>query len=211
MNGSKHRLAGITFALAICMAAARYITYEGGNAPLAALSTLLRPDGILIGSALALLLADPIRGLLDFLRRRDVALAAVALIAAAMCTFRGARPELYQGGLLFVNLATAVLVGHVALTRTSFIKRTMATQPLPAIGRISYGLYLFHVPVLYLVFNNPPTRNGIVAAGAMFALTFAIAGVSFLLIEAPILTLKKRFSSVTTLKERDERALVRSR
>ncbi len=209
VSGSKRRLGGIALALAVAMAVARYLTYDSGHAATAALSTFTRPDGLLIGSALALLLADPFRGMYDFFRRRDVALLSMTVIVAAMATFKWAQPEQYQGGLFFVNIATAVLVGHLALTRMSFIRRAFSVQPLPAIGRISYGLYLFHVPVLYLVFGNPVRRSGIVAAGAMFALTFAIAGASYLLIEAPVLKLKKRFGSISELSQRDDESLAR--
>jgi len=73
------------------------------------------------------------------------------------------------------------------------LERLLRPAPLVAVGRISYGLYLWHWPV-FLVLN--PTRTG--WSGAMLTtvrllVTAAVAVVSFFAIEQPFLRLKTRF------------------
>jgi peptidoglycan/LPS O-acetylase OafA/YrhL len=61
--------------------------------------------------------------------------------------------------------------------------------PLVWIGRISYGLYLYHMPVIVLLRPTGPAM-ALAAAG----LTVASALLSFLVIERPCLRLKDRLS-----------------
>lgn len=65
------------------------------------------------------------------------------------------------------------------------------------IGLISYGIYLYHLPV-HVYFSAPlhaiGIRNSWVAIALKLAICLCIAAVSWRLIERPILTLKDRFS-----------------
>jgi peptidoglycan/LPS O-acetylase OafA/YrhL len=62
--------------------------------------------------------------------------------------------------------------------------RVLHTLPLRAIGRISYGLYLYHLPIFEACIYDRPT-GGNVALG--LGLTFATATLSYLALERPIL------------------------
>lgn len=62
--------------------------------------------------------------------------------------------------------------------------------PLRGIGRISYGLYLYHLPIYYALVVAEPTA-ATVALG--IAASFAAAIVSYFAIEAPILRFAARF------------------
>ncbi|HEX5616302.1 MAG TPA: acyltransferase family protein [Acidimicrobiia bacterium] len=89
-----------------------------------------------------------------------------------------------RGGLALHAVLVTVVV--VAATRQTPIARALATRPLVALGRISYGVYVFHWPI-YLWLDAE--RTGL-DDGALFALralvTLAVAIPSFLLIERPI-------------------------
>jgi peptidoglycan/LPS O-acetylase OafA/YrhL len=62
--------------------------------------------------------------------------------------------------------------------------------PLRAIGRISYGLYLYHLPIFHWLLVPAPTpANAAMAIG----LTFAVATLSYVAVERPILGYAKRF------------------
>lgn len=77
----------------------------------------------------------------------------------------------------------ALIVG-VTLGRR--IPRLVAAGPLPRIGRISYGIYLYHWPV-FLLFRDG--RFGLDGPGqflARLAVTFTVAGLSSRFIEEPI-------------------------
>jgi peptidoglycan/LPS O-acetylase OafA/YrhL len=87
-------------------------------------------------------------------------------------------------------------------------------KPIIYLGRISYGLYLFHELVYFLIFHTGKAwltglslalhlaswRNGIGTALA-FCFTVLIAHTSYQLYEKPFLSLKKRFTIVPS---RDE-------
>jgi len=61
--------------------------------------------------------------------------------------------------------------------------------PLRAIGRISYGLYLYHWPIFALMYVTPTGASALLAIG----LSFAAATLSYWLIERPILRFGARF------------------
>ncbi len=149
-------------------------------------------DGLLLGCGLAALtLLAP--GLPAAMTRRStqwvgpVALVAVGLAAATVSL---TSPDLYRWGyLLFVVVTTVVIADLFAGGLTSHLLRH---QPLVSVGRISYGLYLWHWPV-FLVLNGgrihwdfvPLTLLRLTVSGVMAVL-------SFLLVEDPFLRLKSR-------------------
>ena len=97
----------------------------------------------------------------------------------------GAPSEFRDGLLLFTALAAAALVAGVVLDSGQPVARLLSTRPFVGIGRISYGLYLWHWPV-YLVLDGERTGlHGYVLAALRVAVTGALAGASFVLIERP--------------------------
>lgn len=77
--------------------------------------------------------------------------------------------------------------------------KALSKQPLPLIGRISDGLYLFHIPVYHLVHGNPIRWSGPYAVAMSFALTFALAASPFWVVERRALRLKSRFGSMSKM------------
>jgi peptidoglycan/LPS O-acetylase OafA/YrhL len=79
------------------------------------------------------------------------------------------------------------------------VKAALRWRPLGYIGKISYGLYLYHYLILFL-FGLAPYRTEAVGTSltlAMAALlaTFAVAALSYHLLESPLLRLKDRLSA----------------
>ena len=77
------------------------------------------------------------------------------------------------------------------------VARFLALKPLRYVGRISYGLYLYHLIVLYALGLNQAALDG---AGVplqsilqALLLTFAIAILSFHLVEQPLMRMRNRF------------------
>lgn len=90
--------------------------------------------------------------------------------------------------LLHAGLTSAVIVAVLAPTR---VERVLALPPLTALGRISYGVYVYHWPIfLWLSPERTGLGDGAVEDVALFALrlaaTFAVAVPSHRFVEQPI-------------------------
>ena len=92
--------------------------------------------------------------------------------------------------------ASAACLKIVTSDESSFLTRLLSLPPIVALGRISYGFYLSHLPIL-MVINDQLVAHGTVPA---FSLTLVATVASYWLIELPFLRLKfSRFSSVSLL------------
>src|SRR5258708_4181750 len=104
----------------------------------------------------------------------------------------GAPSELRHGLLLLTALAGAALVAGVVLDSGHPVARLLSTRLLVGIGRISYGLYLWHWPVYLALDGERSGLHGYVLAALRVAVTGVLAGASFVLIERPAQRLRVR-------------------
>ncbi len=111
---------------------------------------------------------------------------AFALCVAAMVHYSGTAARLYHGGFLVFSLLTAVAVATLAVDTRSPLSRLLSIRPLPWIGRISYGLYLWHW-LIDVWLNADRVSWGVWPLFAVrTAIAFAIATASYYLVERPI-------------------------
>ena len=75
------------------------------------------------------------------------------------------------------------------------MRRLLESRPLVFTGRISYGLYIWHVPV-YLAISLSFLQHRSLIAGGHIAIAFAVAIASYRWIETPFLRMKRRLSAV---------------
>lgn len=92
----------------------------------------------------------------------------------------------YRGGFLLAALGTSAVLCSVVCSQRSALARLLSLPPLRFVGRISYGLYLWHFP-LFLYLDHARTGLGgyplfVVRAAA----TGAIAVASHCLVERPV-------------------------
>lgn len=147
-----------------------------------------RAQALLVGAALAWLLHR-----VDFKRVGEPQLEALGGIGLllVMASFWVAQdgtrsPWLYRGGFLAVALASAALVAAAVSPYPGPLTRLLSAAPLVAVGRISYGLYLWHWPIY--VWLSPPRvdLDGIALLAVRLAASFCAATASYLLVEHPI-------------------------
>ena len=109
---------------------------------------------------------------------------ALGALAVAVVTFPDGSGPAYHGALPLVAVASAVLI--TGLQRPGALRTALSWRPLAWLGRISYGVYLYHWPV-YVVLDEQRTgldRWPLLAV--RLAATVAIAQVSFVVVERPI-------------------------
>ena len=91
---------------------------------------------------------------------------------------------LYRGGFLLVAVVSATTV--VGLTGSHAVARLLGSRPFTAVGRRSYGVYLFHWPVFLLL---TPERVGVAGwslFGVQLVATAAVTLLSYAALEQPI-------------------------
>ena len=155
-----------------------------------------RAQALLLGCALALVTSAgwlPSKRWVNALLQ-VIGVAAVAFLVAYTIggSFRDAWN--YSGyGLLLVALAAAAVIAAAIADAGGPIARVMALPPLVALGRISYGLYLWHWPI-FLVLNSAYLGTSFLQTQLIrFSVTVAVTLLSYWLVEQPFLRLRHRF------------------
>ena len=183
----------VALALAAVSALLRLALWHGASSiPRLYFGTDTRADSLLIGSALGLAY---VTGRLERARSWLPPLAPLALLVI-LVIFGFAHHDdawLYLGGLTAIALLVAALIGGLALAPTGPVGRLFSLAPLVFIGRISYGIYLWHWPIFrYLHPEELGLRWG-PTQWVRIVVTLAVATLSFFLIERPMLRLRHRF------------------
>ncbi len=150
----------------------------------------LRPDAILLGCVAALL------------RRRYRSVSLIASSAPLMVvscgvlivavTTRGWFGRTDGLGTVTVALAAAILTLGLVKRPASLLGRGLSLGPLQEIGRRSYGLYIWHLPIFRYVAQEDLSLPDPILVGLKYGITFVVAWISFAVIETPALRLKNR-------------------
>jgi peptidoglycan/LPS O-acetylase OafA/YrhL len=123
----------------------------------------------------------------------------VALSAILFLSWRSGlwEPRTYYLIMIGVNALTALLILYILKFRTGHITRLLSFGPLVFIGRISYGLYLWHVVVYQMFrFNTEAFSTPILILAT--AVSLVIAVISYYIIERPLMRLKSRYELAPT-------------
>ncbi|MCQ4087341.1 acyltransferase family protein [Saccharibacillus sp. JS10] len=115
-----------------------------------------------------------------------IGIAALVFLITQMLTGSEYDSALYTGGMALQALATMLLIAALAHP-SSVLGRLFGIAPLRWIGRHSYGLYLWHYPVIVLTTPNINTDGVSPLRVTLQVLTvFVLAALSFKYIEDPI-------------------------
>ena len=98
----------------------------------------------------------------------------------------GASGFLYQGGFLVVSLSTLAVVAAVCGARGSLVERFFALRPLRYVGRISYGLYLYHWPIFLVLDGSRTGLSGVPLLVVRLAVSIGAAAISYRFVERPL-------------------------
>ena len=197
-RGGPRRLAlvaGLGAMASLATSAALY--HAGAGSARLYYATDTRAQAILVGACLGALMAAPSapgrkRGWIGSPSAdRVLAAAGVAgtgFLVWAVHAVTNDSPLLYQGGFFLVALATAPLIVVVVRKPQAALARALSWGPVRYIGRISYGLYLYHWPLFLALDHRHTGLTGFLLLAVRLLTTFAVAVVSFHLVEQPIRT-----------------------
>jgi peptidoglycan/LPS O-acetylase OafA/YrhL len=109
---------------------------------------------------------------------------------------------MYTLGWPAMELAAGIVILGLMLGTAGPLQKVLEIRPAVWIGRLSYGLYLWHFPIISRA--GGWDALGVFKIPAGFALTFVAAGTSYYVVESGFLKLKRYFS-VEESSNRDRR------
>jgi peptidoglycan/LPS O-acetylase OafA/YrhL len=203
LAGLLARKASYPVLLAVCLSGAaasvvlRYALFRSGSGvDRVYFGTDTRAGALLLGCAVAVI---AYAGWLPTGKQIGNAVSVLAVlggagIVAMAFEFTRHRTLLYSVGFAAVAGASALIIAAVLISPDGLLTKALSFGPLQALGRISYGVYLWHWPIHFVVAGATPGSSHVVRASITLVLSLVIPTASFLLIEQPLLRLKKRFT-----------------
>jgi len=148
-----------------------------------------RAQALLIGASLAIGLTLWKSGVVaPWLRRLAGALGLAGLAGTLVlwATTNELSPFAFHGGTLVAGLSSALVVFGAVMAPNGNAVRLLEIPPLPALGRISYGVYLWSWPVLLIMSSSRLHWGTYPLFAARLAVTTTIAALSAHFVEDPI-------------------------
>jgi peptidoglycan/LPS O-acetylase OafA/YrhL len=188
-KGSPRALAVVSTVLLTASVVAMAVLHQPGHDPSRVYyGTDTRAQSLLVGALLAMLMLrvpGPTR------RTTRIALQSAGIVAAAALAYMWATvsdrsDSLYEGGLLLQAVLVAVVIATVVQHKAGLLGALFSFAPLRWIGRISYGLYLWHWPVFVALDPERVGLGGYRLFAVRAAVTFGAATLSYYLVEMPI-------------------------
>jgi peptidoglycan/LPS O-acetylase OafA/YrhL len=177
-----------TLALAAASAIAMYVLYHPAvDATRVYEGTDTRACGLLIGAALAMAWPSVVASGAGRTWTRVLDVPAIAgLVVIALMVWRVGQysPFLYRGGIVILSFATAAVVAASACPG-SITGAALGWRPLRWIGVRSYGIYLWHYPVIVLTTPANSTEY-LPRAIAQIAASIGLAALSWKFVEEPV-------------------------
>ncbi|MEY2471973.1 MAG: hypothetical protein QOK28_1302 [Actinomycetota bacterium] len=196
-RGGYRALLRVALLGAVASGALRWLLIErGANLDRIYLGTDTRVDALLIGCALAVMFYAgwfPSGARARSAVRVAGTVGALAVVVA--CVF-WSRPDVVAVGgigLTLFALASGAIIATAVDAPDRAMARILAWSPLVQLGKISYGLYLWHLPLFVVMRHAFPTTPNIVMIPVMTAVALAVSIASYRFIEEPFLRMKDRF------------------
>jgi peptidoglycan/LPS O-acetylase OafA/YrhL len=151
-----------------------------------------RAFDLLAGAALAMMtVGRPQPSAVSLRRLRFASLGAVAVLAACWTTAGVVGTEyprswMFEGGFALCAVAGAVVIADVRTTKVGPFGSLLSLRPVRYVGKISYGLYLWHWPVIVELTPARTHTTGTALSAVRVAVTFGLAVTSYYLVEQPI-------------------------
>ena len=114
------------------------------------------------------------------------AMSALGMVILLLCFFLYDRNTLFPGLTALPPCLATVFLLWSNINHTTILKKFLSSQILVGIGLISYGLYLYHWPIIVFARYYHDEEPSGMAAALLIAVTFGMAVLSYFYIEKPI-------------------------
>lgn len=189
-TGARLRMAAATMGLAIVSMIVMIVLYKPGIDPSRVYyGTDTRALELLVGAALAMVW--PSRRLHARIKpeaRRVIDIAGIAGLVVMLLMFLRTEefaPFLYRGGFMLLSIATAITVAALAHP-ASRLGPIVGCTPLRWVGERSYGIYLWHFPIIVLTTPEGAEGVDLVRSALQVAATLIVSALSWKYVEDPI-------------------------
>ena len=146
-----------------------------------------RSLGLLLGAAFAIwIMHFGGRLPLSDSMTRFLGMAGVLIVIAMMILSQDSDTLLFQGGMFIFGLAVIAIINATLHTSPTLIGRALSVRPMRGIGMVSYGIYLYHWPLFFVLTPARTGISGLPLLGVRLAVTLATATASYLIVERPI-------------------------
>ena len=182
-GGLRTRFGVIAGLLAVVSAAwMAWLSIDGASTERTYFGTDTRAHAMLVGAVIGAVLLGCPTGDRTWVRFGGWAGLAVLAVVARIGS-EDAR-WLHQGGFLLVALAAGSVV--IACASNPWMRTVFSVRPLLVVGMLSYGLYLWHWPVLVVFDRQRTGLDGFALTLLRLAISVAAAAASYALVERPI-------------------------
>jgi peptidoglycan/LPS O-acetylase OafA/YrhL len=163
------------------------LTWNGADTNRAYYATDTRLGPTLLGAALAAFVAGRPRRTGPPARWIEAAaVAALGWMAVCATAIDGQGFSYYRGGLLSFSICSVAVIFAFTGGPLGPVGRAVAWRPLRWLGTVSYGVYLWHWPVIVFLTEERAHLGGWPLDGLRVAVTLAVAALSFRYVESPI-------------------------
>ena len=160
------------------------------------LATDTRIDSILYGAILAATPKTDLALLIKYLKSWIVIIVSLVVLLFTFIYRDGAFRETFRyslQGVALIPLFYATLFSGNLL----FVRNVLETKLLVWIGKLSYSLYLWHMPVLFFSEKILPDAQGIAAFVLKVVITIALSAGSFYVVERHFQNMRNNFRVTT--------------
>ena len=147
-----------------------------------------RAQALLIGSIAAIVMSRQQIVISSHINKFTSAAATVGLLGCLglVVAVTDEQIWMYRGGFTLAALTSVMLIVGIRQSPASVTARLIAARPLAHLGRVSYGLYLWHWPVFIATDALWPTGNGVQLVITKLSACYVVAAMSFICVERPM-------------------------